>query len=41
MKLSQAKPYGRWLRENKISFADLEDIDAKPPVEALPLASLQ
>ena len=39
--LSQAKPYGRWLRENKISFADLDDVDAKPPVEALPLLSLQ
>jgi glutamate synthase (ferredoxin) len=41
LKLSQAKPYGRWLRENKISFADLDDVDAKPPVEALPLLSLQ
>ncbi len=41
LKLSQAKPYGRWLRENKISFADLEDVEAKPPVEALPLQTLQ
>jgi glutamate synthase (NADPH) large chain len=41
LELSQAKPYGRWLRENKISFANLDDVDAKPPVEALPLLSLQ
>ncbi len=41
LKLSQAKPYGRWLRENKLSFADLDDVEAKPPVEALPLLSLQ
>jgi glutamate synthase (NADPH/NADH) large chain len=41
LKLAQAKPYGRWLRENKISFADLDDVDAKPPVEALPLTALQ
>ncbi|MEY2932780.1 MAG: glutamate synthase, large subunit [Pseudomonadota bacterium] len=41
LKLAQAKPYGRWLRENKISFADLDDVDAKPPVEALPLTSQQ
>ncbi|HKO92696.1 MAG TPA: glutamate synthase large subunit [Polyangiaceae bacterium] len=41
LKLAQAKPYGRWLRENKISFANLEDIDAKPPVEQLPLSNLQ
>jgi glutamate synthase (NADPH) large chain len=41
LKLSQAKPYGRWLRENKISFADLDDVDAKPPLEALPLVSQQ
>jgi glutamate synthase (NADPH) large chain len=41
LELSQAKPYGRWLRENKISFADLDDVDAKPPVESLPLLSLQ
>jgi hypothetical protein len=41
LKLAQAKPYGRWLRENKISFADLDDVEAKPPVEALPLTSQQ
>ncbi len=41
LKLSQAKPYGRWLRENKISFDNLDDVDAKPPVEALSLPSLQ
>jgi glutamine phosphoribosylpyrophosphate amidotransferase len=41
LKLSQAKPYGRWLRENKISFDNLDDVDAKPPVESLALASLQ
>jgi glutamate synthase (NADPH/NADH) large chain len=39
--LAKAKPYGRWLKENKISFADLDDVDAKPPQEALPLLTLQ
>lgn len=41
LKLAKAKPYGRWLKENKISLADLDDVGAPPPVEDLPLTSLQ
>jgi hypothetical protein len=41
LKLAKAKPYGRWLKENKISLADLEHIDAKPPTEQLSLGGLQ
>ncbi len=41
LKLSQKKPYGRWLRENKISFADLDDVESEPPSESLPLSNLQ
>ncbi|HEX7669724.1 MAG TPA: glutamate synthase large subunit, partial [Polyangiaceae bacterium] len=40
--LSARKPYGKWLRDNKISLSDLDEVDDAPPsVERLPLATRQ
>ncbi|HVU02700.1 MAG TPA: glutamate synthase large subunit [Polyangiaceae bacterium] len=40
--LAARKPYGKWLKDNKISLGDLEDVDDAPPsVEKLPLVTRQ
>lgn len=39
--ITGAKPYGRWLAENRISFSKLEDLQVEVPKEALSLTTLQ
>ncbi len=40
--LAARKPYGKWLKDNKISLAELEDVDDAPlSVEKLPLLTRQ
>jgi glutamate synthase domain-containing protein 2/glutamate synthase domain-containing protein 1/glutamate synthase domain-containing protein 3 len=39
--LAARKPYGKWLRSNKISLAELDDVNAAPPSEKLPLVTRQ
>lgn len=40
--LAARKPYGKWLRDNKITLSDLDDVDEAPPsVEKLPLLTRQ
>jgi glutamate synthase domain-containing protein 2/glutamate synthase domain-containing protein 1/glutamate synthase domain-containing protein 3 len=40
--LSARKPYGKWLKDNKISLSELEEIDDAPPsVETVPLVVRQ
>jgi glutamate synthase (NADPH/NADH) large chain len=40
--LSARKPYGKWLKDNKISLSELDEVDDAPPsVEKLPLVTRQ
>src|SRR5581483_2975383 len=40
--LAARKPYGKWLKDNKINLSVLDDVDDAPPsIERLPLVSRQ
>ncbi len=41
LKLAKAKPYGRWLNDNKIRLADLDDVEVGPPSRGSQLQILQ